>query len=332
MRCKSCGWVNSIKNASCEKCNTPLNEARREANNPSVAQEKQSAGSEPKKTTKCCPECGYPVREPEKECPECRFVFGQNKQDRPAKIASPPLPQSSQLPQSPEFPPLPQSSQLPQSPELPPLPQASQSLQSPQFRQSPQSSQFRQSQQLQQAQAQTPVQVTDYMSAQSHAPDQAPDQASDQPPAPPKTGMKYCTFCNSPIAETARFCINCGVSFVHEKKRHSDTIMPWLQAEIQTPKCSLSFVSKDGAPVDDAALRFSGNVIQLNRGNTEPGNPTITSKIQAELSFENGQWHIQDKSALKTTYIYAGEKVALKSGDIIVLGNRLFAFDSDSEK
>ena len=106
------------------------------------------------------------------------------------------------------------------------------------------------------------------------------------------------------------------------------TLNPWVRAEqIQSPKCSLTSISGNDEPTNDASLRFSGNVIQLNRGNTEPDNQTITSKTQAELSFENDKWYIQDKSALKTTYIYAGERKELKPGDIILLGNRLFIFD-----
>lgn len=153
-----------------------------------------------------------------------------------------------------------------------------------------------------------------------------PIQTSDVP----KTAEKNCVYCNSPVSESARFCINCGVSFMNEKKTHSETMMPWLLAEVQTPKCSLTFITRDNEPANDASLRFSGNVIQLNRGNTEPANQTITSKIQAELCFENDQWYLQDKSELKTTYIYAGQKTELKSGDIIVLGNRLFEFNCDS--
>ena len=250
MRCNSCGWVNPMNNDKCDKCNTPLNETMNEAND-APAQEKQFFDSiEPKETTKCCPECGYPVGKIEKKCPQCRHIFNNNQDTSEEKEEAVCY-------------------------EEPPLPHT-------------------------------------------------------KTPDIPKTGVKNCAFCNSPISETARFCINCGVSLVNEKKKQNATMMPWLHTEIQTPKCSLAFIPRDGEPTNDASLRFSGNVIQLNRGNTEPANQTITSKIQAELRFENDQWYIQDKSDLKTTYIYAGEKTALKSGDIIVIGNRLFEFNSDS--
>jgi len=143
---------------------------------------------------------------------------------------------------------------------------------------------------------------------------------------------KTCALCKEPVPENARFCQNCGASFLaKENQVQDDTMNPWVQAEqIQSPKCSLSFISGNDEPANDVPLRFSGNVIHLHRGNTEPDNQTITSKTQAELSFENDKWYIQDKSALKTTYIYAGEKKELVSGDIIVLGNRVFKFNCDS--
>ena len=243
MRCKNCGWENSRKNAKCEKCNAPLPDCSTGKPNDS-----SSGKSEPKKTMRGCPECGYPVREAEKSCPRCGHLFDVAKQAAPED-------------------------------ERP-----------------------------------------------------APDEIQEPAPKVCEPVGKKCALCQEPVPETARFCPNCGTSFLtKENKIQDDTMNPWVQAEqIQSAKCSLSFVSGNNAPTNDVPLRFSGNVIHLHRGNTEPDNQTITSKTQAELSFENDKWYIQDKSALKTTYIYAGEKKELKTGDIIVLGNRAFEFDYDS--
>ena len=54
---------------------------------------------------------------------------------------------------------------------------------------------------------------------------------------------------------------------------------------------------------------------------------TITSKEQAALTYENKKWYLQDRSEQKTTFVYTTEKIELKPGDIIVLGNRRFEFD-----
>lgn len=181
---------------------------------------------------------------------------------------------------------------------------------------------------------------------------------------PLKNTAKTCPECGYPVRNVEKNCPQCGDVFDSEKpdtpveKEASacdtpqpdleqtsnvpeqvvktcetfnldDTVMPWAQIEKNpTSACSLQFVSRDGLPTKEPSLRFAGNLIQLNRGNTEPDNHTITSKIQAELCFENDKWYIQDKSALKTTYIYAKGKIEIQSGDIIALGNRLFEFKS----
>ena len=249
MRCKNCGWENPDNNVKCEKCNVLYSDIISEENNAQALKKKSSDEMGPKKTAKCCPECGYPVGKVDKKCPQCGHVLNFNKQGSPVE-------EGEVL-----------------SHEPPPL---------------------------------SPIITPDI-------------------PAPVE---KKCVYCQSPVTASARFCINCGVSLANKNKNKRETMIPWAPAEdIQTPKCSLTFLSKDGNPTNDSSLRFSGNLIQLNRGNTEPGNQTITSKIQAELSFENDKWYLQDKSALKSTYIYVGEKIILKPGDIIVMGNRLFEFN-----
>ena len=250
MRCKNCGWENADNFTKCEKCNVSYNEVISAENNSPVSKKKSSDEIEPKKTTKCCTECGYPIGMIEKKCPQCGHVFVCDKQDLPDE--------EEEL--------LPCESPLP------------------------------------------PIKTPDILAAVE----------------------KKCVYCNSSVAESARFCINCGVSLSNKNQR--ETMIPWAIAEaVQTPKCTLTFLSRDGNPTNDSSLRFSGNIIQLNRGNTEPGNQTITSKIQAELSFENDKWYLQDKSALRSTYIYADEKIELRQGDVIVLGNRLFEFNYDSD-
>jgi len=162
------------------------------------------------------------------------------------------------------------------------------------------------------------------------SPKKEPPPVPRQKPNSSKPVDKLCAFCKASIPETAQYCSTCGVSVTNEHPKVDDTIKPWVRVEqIHAPRCSLTIIDGDGKPILDSPLRFSGKTIQLSRSNTEPPNQTITSKTQAELSFENGKWYLQDKSALKTTYIYAGKKVELKPDDIIVLGNRLFKFNCD---
>jgi hypothetical protein len=74
-------------------------------------------------------------------------------------------------------------------------------------------------------------------------------------------------------------------------------------------------------------LEFQGKSNFLNRSNLDPDNLTITSKVQAEINYINGQWYLENKSALGTTFILVNKPTKIAKGDIIVLGNKKFFFD-----
>ena len=78
-------------------------------------------------------------------------------------------------------------------------------------------------------------------------------------------------------------------------------------------------------------IPFTGNEIELNRENTDPENSTITSKTQAIVSYENGKWTISDESELRSTFVQTARKIELENGDLILLGNQLYRFDSITE-
>jgi hypothetical protein len=74
-------------------------------------------------------------------------------------------------------------------------------------------------------------------------------------------------------------------------------------------------------------LQFGGESVSLNRDNLEPDNFTITSKVQAEIKLVDGQWYIENKSGLKTTFIQVLTPVKLNKGDVIIMGNKRFLFE-----
>ena len=76
-------------------------------------------------------------------------------------------------------------------------------------------------------------------------------------------------------------------------------------------------------------MKYEGDTITLNRANTEPENRTITSKEQAEITFENGRWFLKNCSELNTTYIQVSRKIEIFPDDVIVLGDRRFKFNSN---
>lgn len=64
----------------------------------------------------------------------------------------------------------------------------------------------------------------------------------------------------------------------------------------------------------------------LNRSNTDSNNNSITSREQAVMTHENGEWFIENRSDLQTTLIRVDRRLKLEDGDVIVLGNRMFEF------
>ncbi len=78
-------------------------------------------------------------------------------------------------------------------------------------------------------------------------------------------------------------------------------------------------------------ITFAGNEIELKRENTDPENSTITSKTQAIVTYDNGKWAISDESELRSTFVQAARKIELENGDLILLGNQLYRFDSITE-
>ena len=79
-------------------------------------------------------------------------------------------------------------------------------------------------------------------------------------------------------------------------------------------------------PVEPVEIELEEGEAVLTRDNTEPGNPSITSKEQALVTFSDGHWYIENRSEQSTTFVLANKKIELHDGDIILLGNRMFEF------
>lgn len=142
---------------------------------------------------------------------------------------------------------------------------------------------------------------------------------STEGPKAAKPEEVKCRQCGSVVAPGVKFCGECGTPI------QLGTVNPWAKPDLG-PTCSLAPIAWDGEYATPDAQSYSGELISLTRSNTDPNNQSITSQSQAELSYEDGEWYIVDKSAQQTTYVHAGEKMKLKSGDIVILGNRRFEF------
>lgn len=145
-----------------------------------------------------------------------------------------------------------------------------------------------------------------------------------------------CKSCGAHISVDAKYCSACGTPTSKESPVHPHIERTGLGTRMGGPSafakaantfCTLKPIPWEGERVNYNPITFSGDVIVLNRSNTDANNNTITSREQAVLTYENGSWFIENKSELKTTYIRINGRVKLNDGDIIILGNREFEFN-----
>lgn len=158
-------------------------------------------------------------------------------------------------------------------------------------------------------------------------------------------GSNVCPQCGYPMRPGVSICPNCHYGATERepqvqpvptpspapKQVHArpglGTVNPWIKVG-PTSKCVLEPIAQEGVE-SPATLHLKGDSNELSRANLDPENQTITSKVQAIMTCEDGQWFIVDKSAQHTTFIYAANKTALKDGDIILMGNRQFIFHAE---
>lgn len=165
-------------------------------------------------------------------------------------------------------------------------------------------------------------------------------------------GEQTCPKCGYPISPSMNYCPNCdtplhaGVPPVQAPQPAPAQARPHVHPQ-PTPQgqkfstvmgapimaavgnfCTLRPIEWQGETVKYNPVTYSGDAILLNRANTDANNPTITSKEQAILSCEDGEWYIENRSELRSTYIRVNGKIRLQKGDIIILGNREFEFNA----
>lgn len=157
-----------------------------------------------------------------------------------------------------------------------------------------------------------------------------------------------CNTCGYPNTHATAICLQCKAELapgknISQKKgavsnqnhrlvkgEGADSSDPDLKKTIdpyRQKKEIACFLKMIGESEDETqVIKCTGTKVTLNRGNLDPDNMTITSKVQAEIEFRDGEFFIQDKSDKKTTFIQVNQPHSLKDGDIILLGNRKFLF------
>lgn len=153
---------------------------------------------------------------------------------------------------------------------------------------------------------------------------------------PISAGMNECPICHTAIAvaqPSGNSSLNqnrgenrgSNPNRGHGFRPHGGTINPWSTPS-EDSFCTLRRIPWQNERVSYEPVSYSGESIILNRANTDSNNNSITSREQALISYENGEWFIENKSDLQTTLIRVDRKLKLEDGDVIVLGNRMFEF------
>ena len=86
-------------------------------------------------------------------------------------------------------------------------------------------------------------------------------------------------------------------------------------------------LSDSGLP--SGSVSFGETEVSLTRENTDSKNQTITSQTQAIVKKVDDKWMITDQSALRSTFVQAVRPIELQDGDLILLGDQLFRFESN---
>lgn len=139
-------------------------------------------------------------------------------------------------------------------------------------------------------------------------------------------GIDACPVCQTPVANNDNEATRPKTPFGNNHNPHKGTINPWATPTSEDAFCSLKRIAWQNEHIQYEPVSYSGQYVELNRANTDANNNTITSKTQAVLTNENGEWYVENRSELQTTLIRVDRKVKLEDGDVLVLGNRMFEF------
>lgn len=150
-------------------------------------------------------------------------------------------------------------------------------------------------------------------------------------------GMNKCQHCNNDVPVSYQYCPYCGNvmdagTVIMSPERISSEIADTRKPEPEVPHFRLTMIADEGETFseDKAVREFEGECVMLNRANTDPGNRTITSKEQAVMVFKDGHWTILNHSQHNPTLVIANRDIELRSGDVIMLGDRRFRFELDA--
>ena len=113
------------------------------------------------------------------------------------------------------------------------------------------------------------------------------------------------------------------------KKEESSVVSAFPTVRRFVPERQKSFQLIALSPDDEKELRnidLQGNEVVLDRAMLDPSNTSISRNGHANIYLKDGNWYIENTTALKTTFVQVNQPVKLSDGDVILLGDSLFKF------
>lgn len=150
-----------------------------------------------------------------------------------------------------------------------------------------------------------------------------------------------CPVCKYPNIQGSTICQNCKTRLdienvnatspdIQADKNESPmkTKNPYtISKEDEEHSFSLHSVKRENEE-NSFTVKFKGNEVIVNRENLEEKNKFISAEAQSLLEYKDGDWFISNLSREQTTFIRIDAPFKLQKGDIILLGDRMFEFDS----
>lgn len=137
----------------------------------------------------------------------------------------------------------------------------------------------------------------------------------------------HCPKCGYPLRPGSNECPQCNENVQQKdqsKKKDAGQSVPiW---NIESSEFRIGPCDKNGAISN--AKAYTTDDIVLGREELYPDNNNI-SRQHIHITNENGRWYVEDVSSTHQTFLIVKKKVQIENGDVLVLGNKFFRFETD---
>ena len=136
-----------------------------------------------------------------------------------------------------------------------------------------------------------------------------------------------CPECGYPLRPGSRECPHChGKAQQKDPIKKKDSNQSEAVWNMDESEFRIGLCDKNGK-ISDAKAYTTGDIV-LGREELLPGNNNI-SRQHIHITNEGGRWYIEDVSSTHQTFLIVKKKTSIENGDILVLGNKFFRFETE---